>query len=308
VDAEYYIGDIQREVAGTKIYRSITNNNIGNILTDVANWVLLGDLANLASITLLNKQITIANNIADPNNDIDFSAGNFTFSDFSGQAIANAMTKRLDASWVAGTNQGGLFSGVKAINTVYYLFKIYDPVNNLTDSGFSTSSVAADRPAAYTNFRYMGAMRTNPAGNIRQGKWFQDGKFLYNESAGILDAVFNLTASAQTTLISTPPIPNVRSLISANLRTPNGGTQGNFSLYFLLYTSNTTNTTVTASNSDGFMSNSTEAFGNAWSEFPSNTQKEISLGDDNLLYFKCNVPKTTFTMNINTLGWIDLNI
>ena len=45
IDAEYYIGDIQREVAGTKIYRSITNNNIGNVLTDVANWVFLADLA-----------------------------------------------------------------------------------------------------------------------------------------------------------------------------------------------------------------------------------------------------------------------
>lgn len=48
VDAEYYIGDIQREVAGTKIYRSITNNNIGNILTNITHWVLLVDLATVS--------------------------------------------------------------------------------------------------------------------------------------------------------------------------------------------------------------------------------------------------------------------
>ena len=37
-DAEYYIGDIQREVGGSKIYQSITDNNINNALTDTLNW------------------------------------------------------------------------------------------------------------------------------------------------------------------------------------------------------------------------------------------------------------------------------
>jgi hypothetical protein len=37
-DAEYYIGDIQREVGGSKIYQSITDNNLNNALTDTLNW------------------------------------------------------------------------------------------------------------------------------------------------------------------------------------------------------------------------------------------------------------------------------
>jgi hypothetical protein len=48
--SEYFIGDIQREVAGTKIYQSITDNNIGNVLTDVVNWELLGDLDSLKNL------------------------------------------------------------------------------------------------------------------------------------------------------------------------------------------------------------------------------------------------------------------
>ena len=123
----------------------------------------------VAGVALLNQQIIIANNIADPNNDIDFSAGNFTFSDFSGQAVATAMTKRLDATWVAGTNQGGLFSGAKAANTTYHLFAIYDPVNNLTDFGFSTSLIAANRPVAYTKFKRIASLLTNVSLNIREG-------------------------------------------------------------------------------------------------------------------------------------------
>lgn len=44
VATEYFIGDIQREVGGTRIYKSITDNNIGNALTDVVNWEFLIDL------------------------------------------------------------------------------------------------------------------------------------------------------------------------------------------------------------------------------------------------------------------------
>ena len=45
-DTTYYIGDLAREVGGTKIYKSITNSNSGNALTDVANWILATDLQN----------------------------------------------------------------------------------------------------------------------------------------------------------------------------------------------------------------------------------------------------------------------
>jgi len=58
-DAEYYIGDIQREVGGTKLYKSITDNNIGNALSDVVNWQLLGDLANLDNGTVAASQAEV---------------------------------------------------------------------------------------------------------------------------------------------------------------------------------------------------------------------------------------------------------
>jgi hypothetical protein len=58
-DAEYYIDDIQREVGGTKLYKSITDNNIGNALTDVVNWQLLGDLANLDNGTVAASQAEV---------------------------------------------------------------------------------------------------------------------------------------------------------------------------------------------------------------------------------------------------------
>jgi len=43
---DYHIGDISRDVAGTILYKSITDDNVGNALTDVVNWEFLSDLAN----------------------------------------------------------------------------------------------------------------------------------------------------------------------------------------------------------------------------------------------------------------------
>jgi len=62
-DAEYYIGDIQREVGGTKLYKSITDNNIGNALTDIANWEIYYDPDNsiFDNVTINNKLNTQPN-------------------------------------------------------------------------------------------------------------------------------------------------------------------------------------------------------------------------------------------------------
>lgn len=48
-DTTYYIGDLAREVGGTKIYKSITDSNSGNALTDTTNWQLKLDLDSVAS-------------------------------------------------------------------------------------------------------------------------------------------------------------------------------------------------------------------------------------------------------------------
>jgi len=43
----YYENGIVKKTGTTQLYKSITDDNTGNLLTDSGNWVLLGDLANL---------------------------------------------------------------------------------------------------------------------------------------------------------------------------------------------------------------------------------------------------------------------
>ena len=117
-------------------------------------------------LTYLNNPITIANNATDADNDIDFTAGNFAFSDKSNIAVLLAMTKRLDASWTVGTNQGGLDTGSKANSTWYHCFAIYNPTSGVSDAIFSTNATTPSLPAGYTKYKRVGSIKTNASGNI----------------------------------------------------------------------------------------------------------------------------------------------
>jgi hypothetical protein len=179
-DAEYYIGDIQREVGGTKLYKSITDNNIGNALTDTLNWQELGDLADLIGLnqatttdsgfSLLPDQITIENDSGDLDHDILFNAGNFDFDDGSGQAVLSSnLIKQIDAAWVAGNNQGGLDTGTVAINTWYYCYTISNDDGSIVDCLFSASPTSPTLPAGYTKKKRVrnGFFKTNSSSNIK---------------------------------------------------------------------------------------------------------------------------------------------
>lgn len=149
-------------------------------VADIADFALLNFVSATTEVpgkSILSSQITIANNATDANNDIDFSGGVLQFFDGTGQAVATALIKRLDANWAAGTNQGGLFTGSKAADTTYHAFAIYNPTTNAYDAGFDTSVVAANRPDGFTKYKRVGSILTNGSSNIigftQYGKWFK---------------------------------------------------------------------------------------------------------------------------------------
>jgi hypothetical protein len=181
---DYNIGDRALDTNGD-IYVSLTNGNIGNLLTDPVNWeltwVFLGDLADLAKVaqatesvaglSLLSKQITIANNSVDSDHDIDFTAGNFQFDDGTGQATIAALTKQIDVTWAAGNNAGGLDTGAVAIDETYHMFAIYNPSTLASDFLFSLSPTSPTLPSGFTKKRRIGSLVTDGAANIRNGIW-----------------------------------------------------------------------------------------------------------------------------------------
>jgi hypothetical protein len=102
--------------------------------------------------------LTLSNNGSDATNDIDIAAG-WTAADSDGHALilTAAITKRLDAAWAVGTNQGGLDTGAIA-NTTYHVWLIRRPDTGVVDVLFSASATAPTMPTNYTQKRRIGSI------------------------------------------------------------------------------------------------------------------------------------------------------
>jgi len=92
-DAEYYIGDIQREVGGRKLYRSITDNNIGNALTDTLNWEIYYDPDNsIFDNVTINNKLNLQPNTATISGGAVTFAGSYMVIDTEGGAATDDLT------------------------------------------------------------------------------------------------------------------------------------------------------------------------------------------------------------------------
>lgn len=102
--------------------------------------------------------LTLSNNGSDATNDIDIAVGNCRDStDAANMILASALTKRLDAAWAVGTNQGGLDTGSIA-NTTYHVWLIKRSDTGVVDALFSTSATAPTMPANYDYKRRIGSI------------------------------------------------------------------------------------------------------------------------------------------------------
>jgi hypothetical protein len=162
-----------------------------------------------------------SNNGTDPNNDIDISAGCAMDSTDTAMIVGSAMTKRLDATWAAGTNAGGLDTGTKAANTEYYIHTILKDSDNSGDYLFSTSRTAPTMPSGYTKFRHSGWCQTDGAGNIIAFICTETGGggIEYQWSTPILDINLanTLTTTARLDAISVPTGIKVKATVHARI-------------------------------------------------------------------------------------------
>lgn len=102
--------------------------------------------------------LVLSNNVADATNDIDISAGATVDSTGAvSMLLASSLTKRLDAAWAVGTNQGGLDTGAVA-NGTYHVYIIRRPDTGVVDAIFSISPAGPTLPANYTQFRRVGSI------------------------------------------------------------------------------------------------------------------------------------------------------
>ena len=83
--------------------------------------------------------------------------------------LAAPLTKRLDAAWVVGNNEGGRDAGALANGQTWHVFVILKDADDTVDMLFSQSPTAPTMPVGYTKFRRIGAILLEAAATtIRQ--------------------------------------------------------------------------------------------------------------------------------------------
>lgn len=106
-------------------------------------------------------------NVGDAVNDTDISPGcAIDSNNVELMELVSTLTKRLDANFAVGTNQGGLDTGAKANSTWYYIHEIKRGDTGVVDAIYSLSATAPTMPANYHFRRLIGAVHTDGAGAI----------------------------------------------------------------------------------------------------------------------------------------------
>ena len=149
--------------------------------------------------------LTLSNG-TDADHDIDIAVGGARdAADIYTMNLSSGLTKQIDAGFAAGTNAGGLFSGTVAIDTWYHTFLIKKDSDGTIDAGFDTSVTAANIPAGYTSYKWIGAVLTDGSGNILAFTQSTDNPSFFLFDTAQLDVSGAHATSAVTQTISTPP-------------------------------------------------------------------------------------------------------
>lgn len=155
--------------------------------------------------------LTLANNGSDATNDIDIAVGQATDSAQGAiMVLGSVLTKRLDAGWAVGTNQGGLDTGSIA-NTTYHVYLIRRPDTGVVDALFSTSASAPTMPADYTQKRRIGSIIRSGGAIVA----FRQSGDRFLRDAAVLDVnTTNPGTSAVTPTLSVPTGISVVAMIA----------------------------------------------------------------------------------------------
>jgi len=283
------------------------NTDVGGVAITGAASVRLGNdaiqtmmaqIATLKPVGVLKGHIyglKLSNNAGDATNDIDIAAGEAASTETTPVLIvlASALTKRLDAAWAVGTNQGGLDTGSIA-NTTYHVWLIRRSDTGVVDALFSTSESSPTMPANYDQKRRIGSI-LRESGAIVAFIQVED-EFI--RATSVLDVAANApgTSTVDRTL-SVPAGIRVSAKVNATLRNDSTGTAA------FLYLGEVDKAGVTPGNSNTDVAGAQQAasyarFSGTARTIRTNTSRQIrsvvgGLGDSSV------------TLYVTTHGWID---
>ena len=271
-------GDVIKVATGDKL-PAIDGSNLTNIATGIRNHI--------ADLTLSND--------TDTANDINITAGEAADSTNASLLTLSAeTTKRIDATWAAGDDAGGLFTGSVAADTTYHVFIIKKDSDGSIDAGFDTSLSAANIPSGYTKYRRIGSIVTNSSSNIIN--FTQKGnRFIYDVQ--IQDVAVNPAVNtAVSYALSVPTGLKVNALLYFICRATNNGALDTFSLI----------TSLDQTDSVPAVGIHSQYFTNGTGDVFMNSSTYLAIRTNTSGQVRTRVSSTIFdVLRIHTVGWID---
>lgn len=139
----------------------IQQGQVADIFCDLNQFraYVYGDTLSGAQLQGYSFGLTLSSNAGDAANDVDITSGKAAadVSPFNLMVLSSAITKRIDANWVVGTNQGGLDTGSVTASGTYYIWLIQRSDTLVADVLFSLSNTAPTMPSGYDRKRLIGS-------------------------------------------------------------------------------------------------------------------------------------------------------
>lgn len=195
------------------------------------------DLTTLASAGLAGALsgflfgCTLSNNSGDATNDIDVAAGKCIDSTNAALISCAAMTKRLDANWAVGTNQGFRNSAIAIADTTYHIYAVWTAAGvqdyyahtSATVATVITALQAETGGASYIYARRIGSILRESAALVA---FSQDG----DEFLRLAQAAYTATNPGTSAVLAALGVPlglKVRAIVAIRLQdaTPTAATR-----------------------------------------------------------------------------------
>jgi hypothetical protein len=172
--------------------------------------------------------LVLSNNGGNPATTIDIAPGECRgAADDESLRLASTLSKRINAAWAVGTNNGGLDTGVVGNNALYAMWLIKRTDTDVVDALYSLSFTAPTMPASYTKKRLVGAVRTKAAGALRSfvqvGDYFRDTDTI--AAADVTDSTIT-DDTYETGTLQAPPWSLATVYVRLTNPTATGGVEG----------------------------------------------------------------------------------
>jgi hypothetical protein len=166
------------------VYKIVVTDSAGSTIQTVDEYGLVTDADVYDKQYLQGLEVTLD---TDTDHDVNVTAGEARdVSDTSDIVLTGEITKRVDATWAVGDDNGGLDTSTVAATSIYYIWLIQRSDTGVEDVLISLSASAPTMPTSYDKKRLIGVGKTDGSSNwtfVSKAGWTDYHNCIFPDSA-----------------------------------------------------------------------------------------------------------------------------